>query len=636
MAQPVRHEAADTGSVVAMQAGSAGRNPSAERHASRPGRLGGVRARTGDLAPIVLCAGLGLLICSIANALSRATLAPSPFIYWAGLLLVALPIFYGLTSRDASPRQRLALVCLLGLSLYAVKVIRDAPLFTFSDELVHAFNAEQIGAHHHLFHANPILPVTPYYPGLEGATSALMELAGISSFAAGAIVVGVARVTLVIAMFLLFGRISGSARTAGLGVAIFTGNFNFLFWGAQYSYESLALPLLLVVMMALSEREAAGPPARNWAVPIVLGTAAIVVTHHLTSYALAVFLVSLALAHRFVRRNWAWPNPWPFAVLAVVLAAIWLAVVANSTIGYLFPVISDAVHAAFTTASGEAPSRGLFQTKTPVAEATPVVARAIAFFAVALLAAGLPFGLRRLWRRHRSKPFALIFSLAALGFFGTLALRLAPAAWETGNRIGEFLFIGLAFVLACAGLETWRPPARPWLGRVLLTAGLGVVLLGGAIAGWPWDLQLASPLRARASGGTIVSPPLGLAEWAKRNTPENARFAASPADAQLLMVSAGRTALAGKSPDIEDILNEAALSRWELPLLKRYDIRYVVADRREIASDAMRGYFFSVRGNTALSRELPKTAAAKFGGIPGAARVYANGSIAVYDLGARR
>ena len=82
-----------------------------------------------------------------------------------------MPIFYRLTSRDASPGERLALVCLLGLSLYAVKVVRDAPLFTFSDELIHAFNAHQIAATHHLFEANPILKVTPYYPGLEGATS---------------------------------------------------------------------------------------------------------------------------------------------------------------------------------------------------------------------------------------------------------------------------------------------------------------------------------------------------------------------------------------------------------------------------------------------------------------------------------
>ena len=139
---------------------------------------------TGYIAPIALCCGAGLLVCSFANALSREGMEP-PLLYWAGILVVALPIFWRLTSREASPAERLALVCLLGLSLYAVKVVRDAPLFSFSDEPVHAFNADQIVNHHHLFHFNPILPVTPNYPGLEGATSALMGLTGLSSYGAG-------------------------------------------------------------------------------------------------------------------------------------------------------------------------------------------------------------------------------------------------------------------------------------------------------------------------------------------------------------------------------------------------------------------------------------------------------------------
>src|SRR5213592_1773226 len=98
----------------------------------------------GHLAPIALCAGLGLLLCSYANALSRQMLDPSPMLLWAGMLLIALPIFYRLTSRDATPAERLALVCLLGLSLYGMKLVRDAPTFIFSDEPVHAFNANQI------------------------------------------------------------------------------------------------------------------------------------------------------------------------------------------------------------------------------------------------------------------------------------------------------------------------------------------------------------------------------------------------------------------------------------------------------------------------------------------------------------
>jgi hypothetical protein len=598
----------------------------ADREIARPA------AALGHLAPIALVAGAGLLVCSLANALSRATLAPSPLLYWAGILIIAVPIFFRLTSREASTRERFALVCLLGLSLYAVKVVRDAPIFTFSDELVHAFNANQVVDRHHLFHANSIIAVTPYFPGLEGAASALMSITGLSSFGAGIVVVGAARLTLVAALFLLFSRLSGSARTAGLGVAIYTGNFNFLFWGAQFSYESLALPLLIVIMMAIAEREASPRNwAREWAVPVVLGTAAIVVTHHLTSYALVGFLAALAAAHWLVRRSWDWRNPWRFAVLAAILALGWLLLVADSTFGYLSPVLSEAFEAVFNTASGEAPPRGLFQGNSSTIPTTPILARGVALLAVLILAVGLPIGLARVWRRHRKQPFVLLFAIAALGFFGTLALRLAPQAWETGNRLSEFLFIGLAFVLAGVGLENWRPRSRPWLGRAALAGCLGVILVGGAISGWPWDAQLARPVRAKAEGHTIVSPPLALAEWARDHVDEG-HFAAPVADARLLLDPGNQVAIAGESPDVKDIVEGDALVGWELPLLRENDLRYVVVDRREVAGDGVRGYFFTTDGAGFDEKLLPRSAATKFEALPKAARIYSNGPITVFDM----
>lgn len=572
-----------------------------------------------------------MLVCSLANTLSREGMDPS-LLYWAGILLIALPIFWRLTSRDASRGERLALVCLLGISLYLVKVVRDAPLFTFSDELVHAFNADQIANHHHLFRYNPILPVTPNYPGLEGATSAVIGLTGLSSYGAGIVVVGAARLSLMIALFLLFSRVGGSARTAGLAAAIYAGNFNFFFWGAQFSYESIALPLFVVLLMAVAERDASPREwAREWAVPIVLGIAAIVVTHHLTSYAVAVFLALLALVYWGLRRDWSWPNPWRYAILAAVLATGWLVLVANSTFGYLGPVIGEAFEAIFNTASGEAPPRGLFQGKGSSIPSTPLPARAVALLAVALLAAGVFFGLRRFWQRYRREPFPLIFAAASIAFFGTLFLRLAPAAWETGNRLSEYLFVGLAFIAALSGLQDWRPSRWPWLGRAALTAALGVVLVGGAIAGWPWDLQLSSPIRASANGGTISSGPLALAEWARHNIPKDERFGASTADARMLMTPGERVALAGKTPDIQDLLEETSLSDWELPLLRREGIRYVVTDRREISSDATRGYSFSIRGEE--PELMPRSTVTKFADLPGAKRIYSSGDISVYDLG---
>jgi hypothetical protein len=338
-------------------------------------------------APIVFAAGTGLLACSAANALSRAAEAPSPLLYWAGVLLIALPIFYRLTSSEASAGERLALVCLLGLTLYGVKLVRDAPIFTFSDELIHAFNSNQISQYHHLFHPNPVLNISRYYPGLEGATSALRTLTGLSSFAAGAIVIGAARLTITSAMFMLFWRVGKSPRIAGIGAAVFAGNFNYLFWSVQYSYESLALPILMMVLLAVVEAELAPRAARGaWRLLAAIGIAAIVVTHHITSYATVATLAALSLAGAIVQRATKPQNPWPLAVLALVLTLFWLFVVASATFGYLSPVLSHALSSTLHTAAGEAPARGLFQGNTPTIGATPPLARGVALLAVVLLA----------------------------------------------------------------------------------------------------------------------------------------------------------------------------------------------------------------------------------------------------------
>jgi hypothetical protein len=571
-----------------------------------------------------------VLIVAIANALSRSGSTTTTLIYWAGLLLIALPIFFRLCGRDATPRERLALVCLLGLSLYGVKLARDSLLYTFPDEFVHAYNAQQIVDHHHLFHSNPILPATPNYFGLEGATSALMTLTGMSSFGAGAIVVGAARLVFVASLFFIFARLSGSARLGGIGVAIYTGSSNFLFWGAQFSYESLSLPLLAAVVMVFLEREEAPDSWRGaWLVPIVLGTLAVVFTHHLTAYALIVVFAALALAYRLMRVPR--PNPWPLAVFALTVTAAWLLIKAQSTVGYLFPVLEDAFRQTVNTASGQATPRGLFEGASPEVGQTPWLARLIALSSIGLLALGTFFGLREVWRSQRERPLTLLFGLAAIVFFAALGLRFAPAAWETGNRASEFLFIGLAFIVSFAVALAVDTDPGDVRRRLAVVAGLGVVLVGGAIAGWPWDSQLARPIRIKAEGAQIESEGLGLATWAGEHLP--GRFAATDSDGRLLNAPGNRFALSGQGPDIEDIIGETELRPWHLRVLRNNDIRYVVADRRDVAEDNVRGYFFTLpgRGNREL---IPAEAFQKFARIP-VGRVYDSGRIVVYDMGDR-
>src|SRR5215218_481360 len=565
-----------------------------------------VQARLESPPVIALLAAVGLFLCSLANALSRATLSPSPLIYWLGLLVIALPIFFRLSSPKPSSRERLGLVLLLGLALYCVKVVHDGIYFTFSDEYVHAFNVHQIERYDHLYHFNPAIATSPYYPGLEGATSALTMLTGTSIYVSGTILIGAARLVFMTALF--------------------------LFWGAQFSYESLSLPLVVVVLMAFVEREEAPAKARGaWTVPIVLAILAITITHHLSSYALAVILVALAVLYRVMKVEK--PNPWPFAALAVGAALAWLLIAARSTTGYLFPVLEEAVKAIWKTASGESAPRTLFHQASSASEtvaSTPLPARALALIAVAVLAAGAFFGLRQIWRgREDRQPMVVIFCLGAIAFFAALTLRFAPAAWETGNRAGGYFFIGLAFVCIYAAADLLRRGPRLIRRRLLLSGALGVVLVGGAISGWPWDIQLARPLQATADGAKIESEPLALAEFARDHL-DGSRFAAPESDARVLLEPGGQVAYGGQGPDIEDIVDEEFLAEWQLPLLKDYHLPFVVADRRLISEDTLRGEFFAVRDQ--YGTDLRGSGVThKFARIP-AGRVWHSGRIVLFNL----
>jgi hypothetical protein len=585
---------------------------------------GPARSEIGQVAWIVCAMGLGLLLCSVADALSRATLAAPSIIFWVGILLIVVPPFLRLTSAASESRERLVLVCLLGLALFGVKYLQNPFLFTYTDELAHQYNAQQIVHHHHLFSSNPVLGITAKYPGLEGAASALIELTGMSTFAAGLLLIAVARLVLMIGLFLLFNRISGSPRVAGIGAAIYTANSNFLFFAAQFSYESLALPLLVGVLALVAERSAQSRErASEWSCPIVLGVAAVVVTHHVTSYALTVTLASLAVLYAVMRTPEN--NPWPFALLAALLTAIWLLIVASVTVGYLTPVFGHAFNATLHTIAGESQPRRLF---SGAGRSASPIERSVALASVALLVAGLPFGLWQVWRRYRSRPFAWVMSAGAVALFATFPLRYAPAAWETAERAAEFLFLGLAFVLACLPMEFRTPRAPPWLGRAVLTTCFAAVSVGGIVSGWPASTRLSQPIHIVAGGKPIESERLALADWTATHLPGQ-KFIANETDARALVdYGDASTALNGFSPaDFDDVIRSPRLATWELDIIRHYRVSYVVSDREFSPTLS-----FSLRG--ASANLVPESAISKLEAAP-AARVFDSGQIIVYDTGNR-
>jgi hypothetical protein len=317
----------------------------------------------GLLGPLALSLAIGLLLMALAGDASRSGNGSAGWLFWAAILVMATPTVARQIGRAAPRAERIGSIVLLAIGLYLAKVCYAPGGFLFSDELVHLRAVNNLLTTGNLFQFDPLLPIVGRYPGLANVTAALSWLTGWSPTTAGLVLIGTARVTLALGLFLLFERLSGSPRPAGIACCVYVANANFLYWSAQYAYESLALPLAVLVIYA-GLRASSSPERLRWLSCGTVAALAIVVTHHLTAYALGMcLLVWGIIAWRQqqlagdARSSTARSAPLSLACVVVVGIMVWVPVVAPATVHYLGSTLSLAVTGTADVVSGSGPSR---------------------------------------------------------------------------------------------------------------------------------------------------------------------------------------------------------------------------------------------------------------------------------------
>src|SRR4051812_14049296 len=225
----------------------AGRRPAA-RPLQRVGtrdRVGSHAATITSVGALAVSTGAGVFAIALADTAARFGSPVGEPLFWLGLATLFVPLAFRLVVSRVPRGERLGATLLLVGGMYLVKVVHGPIRFVFFDEFSHLRTASDILASGRLFEPNPLLTVSPLYPGLEVATNAIASLAGVSVGDAGFVVIGAARIALALGLFLLLEHVSGSSRVAALGSLVYAGNPNFAFWSSQYAYESLALPLAI-------------------------------------------------------------------------------------------------------------------------------------------------------------------------------------------------------------------------------------------------------------------------------------------------------------------------------------------------------------------------------------------------------
>jgi hypothetical protein len=592
----------------------------------------------GHLPILSLVGSLGLLLVSLAFTGARAEAEWAGLLFWAGLLTLYVPIAGRLFSSGASRGERIGLVALLGLGLYLVKVMHSPLAFTFSDELQHWRTVQDIARGGRLFEENPLLPVSPFYSGLESLTHALTSLSGLSIFGGGVVLVGLARLVLVVALYLFYEEVSRSSRVAGIAALLYMANPNFVFFGAHFAYESVALPLAALTLFAAARRERAPREDQlGLTLAVLLGLGAAVTTHHLTGYALAGFISLWAVTALLGRCGSQDHHPSPAgpALLALIGSMAWLVYIASLIVGYLAPNLVGGVTEVVRLITGELTGRELFRSFT--GQVAPPWEQFTGYASVVLILIGMPFGLLEVWRRFRASPLALALAIGSLAYPASLALRYTTRGAEMSNRASEFLFVAVAFVLALAAVGAWPAsrPARRWSAAI--TAWAAVIFVGGLIVGWaPWA-RLPGPYLVAADSRSIEPQGVAAAAWAHSFLGPDNRIATDRVNRLIMGSYGGQRPVTNAFDGVytPGLFFSPDIGPAETDIVRRGRIQYVVVDRRLSSGLPMVGVYFEQGEPDTYRHTTPMDSAAlaKFDGLQRASRVFDSGDLAIYDVG---
>ncbi len=613
-------------------------SPTVGSPVSAPARSRTVGPSARVLSALLVIVGLGVLLVAVAYYGARLNRSWSGPLFWVGLLVLFLPVAFRLTGGHASGGERLGLVIALGLALYAVKVLLEPNAFTYHDELGQYRSVVDILRTGRLYATNPVVPAYSSYPGLLTVTAALSSVSGLGIFTCGVVVLALARVLLVGGLFLLVERVSESTRIAGLAVLIYAANPNFVFFDSQFSYESLALGLGVMTLWAVGRVFDRGPGRIRGLLAATLFNVALIVTHHLTSYAVALAIAVWALVEGIRRRSLREGRLLTLltglTVGATAAYAVWSWPETESDIG---SSITGSIHGLINVLTGQAGGRHPF-TSAP-SYGNPVLEQAVGLASVGLLILALPWGLYALWRRRPRHTGLLVLSACALLYPVSLALRLTSAGSETSNRTSEFVFVALGTILAIAFLtqrgsraDSRRVVLLP--ARLLAMLYLGVIFVGGITVGNPSYQLMPGHFEVSAATLSVDSEGTDAAGWTRR-LPANLNFLGDENDEALVTAYTQLHPQRGEFSNtaIGELFTSPAIGPFERLLIKYDKLRFLVVDKRDSTALPADGNYFVGPNPRTSGHPIPLASLTKFSHNRCVQQLFSSGHVLVFDLG---
>ena len=218
-------------------------------------------------------------------------------IFWAGMIIGIGPTAVIALSRYSNRQKRFIFVLATALLTFLPKFLLSIHGPIYSDEDAHFRELEEIIRTGHLYQPNALVDIAQQFPGLESTTTAIHALSGLDAWQSALITLLIAHCLAPVIVYLLGERLGLGPVAATIAAIVYMANPSYMFFDAQYAYESLGIAFVLATLLCLVAVLRARIPREAVAFAI-LGTLtgmATVVTHHLSAIALIAFMVVILI-----------------------------------------------------------------------------------------------------------------------------------------------------------------------------------------------------------------------------------------------------------------------------------------------------------------------------------------------------
>ncbi|GAB1691523.1 hypothetical protein [Krasilnikovia sp. M28-CT-15] len=617
--------------------------------APKPARARRQRLDLGHAPLVLVLSSIGVLLVAFAYQGGRNGADSAMTAYWIGQVVVFTPVVLRLLSRRmAGVGESFLLVMGLAVNQYLLKWMYSPDQFRFPDELQHWLATTILMQTGELFQPNAALPPAVHFPGLAEMAAGLSGMTGMPVTASGVIVAGIAHLVFVGVLFVTALRASNSPAVAGVACALYATAMHYLFFNSMFLYQTAALPFFMLTIWATRRWLAEG--GRAFAMIAVGSIVATTVSHHVTAFALVATLTLLAVAQLIAER----PRRWAALVMpavALAVVAAWILFVANDVIAYLEAPITQVIATVQQLINNET---------TPEKASAAVSVGQLVVQGAGLLGLFVLYlaCVRDMIHRHDRDAWRWAAVVGSFLFFAGNGIRfLGQNGPEISGRLQTFTYIPIAILSAIAlvrGVQIipmrdaaghrWRaaapvydypaPVGWPLFTRVAAGSALVTLLMIGARAGgWPPLVSLLpGPYLPGGFERSVDAYGIAAANFERETLGPGHRVGGD-------VTSVSLASTYGRQDPVREVGALFYADQWGLAeddLVTRVHLEYLVVDQRLTTrlpvSDA---YFENDPHAGQITTPLTVAQIGKFDTLTEVGRVYDNGTVRIYRMGAQ-